>query len=104
LYCRNPYRKEVIKMENLAVLEKTARLVQPVEVLAIAEIESVAPAVPALPVPAEKTRGRSAAAASEDVALEKALKAVEREQYLSQVKLETDVALFAYCIDPFSGR
>jgi hypothetical protein len=76
----------------------------PMETSVSVGVEAVAPVAPALPAPAEKVRERPGVDVSEDAALDKALKAVEREQYLRQVKLETDVSMFGYSIDPFSGR
>jgi hypothetical protein len=40
----------------------------------------------------------------EDAALGKALKAVEREQYLQQVGLEMDIAMVGFCVNPFDPR
>ena len=45
-----------------------------------------------------------ASVASEDAALEKALREVERERYLQEVHREVAVALVGFYVDPFNGQ
>ena len=87
-------------------MERIAVLGRPAEAAASRELGLGAAALP-IPNRAGNTAGNEfvrTASDGEDDRLNAALQAVEREQYLRQVKLETDVALFGYYADPFSGR
>ena len=47
---------------------------------------------------------QAVASVSEDASLEKALRAVERERYLQEVRREVAVALVGFYVDPFNGQ
>lgn len=89
-------------MEMLAVLEPPVVEVSLDEAMAVRGVESARSV--ALPVAIPVERPSESAVFDEDAALDKALKAVEGEQYLRQVRLEVDVAMLGFCVNPFDPR